>query len=173
MTEKKEQILNAALELFANQGYAATSTSRIAKFAGVSEGLIFRHFESKEGLLQAILDYGKDHAALAYADLLKAKDPNATIKAALELPFRIDRSQYPFWRLIYSLKWQMDAYDDSMSAPVKNALQVAFEELGYENPGAETELVMAMIDGLATALLLRKPANFRTIEKALLAKYEL
>ena len=41
MTDKKEKILNAALELFANDGYNVTSTSKIAKTAGVSEGLIF------------------------------------------------------------------------------------------------------------------------------------
>ena len=45
--KKKEQILNAALELFANDGFTATSTSKVAKRAGVSEGLIFRHFGNK------------------------------------------------------------------------------------------------------------------------------
>ena len=51
MTEKQENILNTALELFAKDGYDATSTSKIAKCAGVSEGLIFRHYGSKDGLL--------------------------------------------------------------------------------------------------------------------------
>jgi AcrR family transcriptional regulator len=51
MTEKKELILQTALRLFSEQGYEATPTNRIAKEAGVSEGLIFRHFENKEGLL--------------------------------------------------------------------------------------------------------------------------
>ncbi|MFT5243346.1 MAG: AcrR family transcriptional regulator, partial [Psychroserpens sp.] len=43
MTDKKEQILKSALELFANEGVNATSTNKIAKYAAVSEGLIFRH----------------------------------------------------------------------------------------------------------------------------------
>lgn len=171
MTEKQKKILTTALELFANQGYAATSTNQIARQAGVSEGLIFRHFDSKEGLLQAILDHGRESASLAYADLLTADEPRAILRSALELPFRIARSQYPFWRLIYSLKWQMEIYDDNMSAPVRVALLIAFEELGYENPAAETELVMALIDGMATALLLRKPENTQAIQKALLSKY--
>ena len=59
MTEKKEKILQAALELFAKEGFYATSTSKVAKTAGVSEGLIFRHFGNKEGLLHAVLDEGE------------------------------------------------------------------------------------------------------------------
>ena len=60
MTDKQLNILKIALQLFANEGFHATSTSRIAKEAGVSEGLIFRHFINKEGLLRAILKQGED-----------------------------------------------------------------------------------------------------------------
>lgn len=173
MTEKQEKILESALELFAVNGYAATSTSKIARKAKVSEGLIFRHFESKEGLLRAILDFGSKHAGRAYAKLLEQKDPKAKIRAALELPFRIDKSDYHFWRLIYSLKWQMETYDNSMSAPVKAVLVEAFKELNYEHPEAEAELIMAMMDGLATAFLLRQPGNTDEMRRALIDKYKL
>ena len=54
-TEKKQNILEAAIELFAQKGYANTSTSEIAKRAGVAEGTIFRHYGTKEKLLLAIL----------------------------------------------------------------------------------------------------------------------
>ena len=37
MTEKQEKILQAALQLFAKEGYHATSTNKVAKLAGVSE----------------------------------------------------------------------------------------------------------------------------------------
>ena len=47
----QRRILSAALELFAEKGYAATSTGAIAKTAGVAEGLIFKHFRSKKELL--------------------------------------------------------------------------------------------------------------------------
>ena len=42
MTEKQEQILKTALQLFAEKGYDGTSTAKVAKAAGVSEGLIFQ-----------------------------------------------------------------------------------------------------------------------------------
>lgn len=55
MTEKQRKILLAAIEIFAEKGYAAASTSEIAKKAGVAEGTIFRHYASKEKLLYAIV----------------------------------------------------------------------------------------------------------------------
>jgi len=48
---KKERILNAALKLFSQQGYHATTTKEIAAEGGVAEGLIFYHFGDKRKLL--------------------------------------------------------------------------------------------------------------------------
>lgn len=47
-SEKQLKILEAAVEMFAEKGYAATSTSEIAKKAGVAEGTIFRHYKTKK-----------------------------------------------------------------------------------------------------------------------------
>ncbi|GGA77658.1 TetR/AcrR family transcriptional regulator [Ornithinibacillus halotolerans] len=55
LTEKQKGILAAATELFAEKGYAATSTSEIARKAGVAEGTIFRHYKSKKDLLLTIV----------------------------------------------------------------------------------------------------------------------
>ena len=51
---RREEILKVALALFAEHGYAATSTRRIAKAAGVTEGLVFHYFSTKEALLLEI-----------------------------------------------------------------------------------------------------------------------
>jgi TetR/AcrR family fatty acid metabolism transcriptional regulator len=53
-----DRILAAAKRLFASQGYEATSTMAIARHAGTSESQMMKHFGSKEGLLEAILDEG-------------------------------------------------------------------------------------------------------------------
>ncbi|MBP3039184.1 TetR/AcrR family transcriptional regulator [Bacillaceae bacterium Marseille-Q3522] len=55
LTEKQKQIIIAAIEIFSEKGYASTSTSEIAKRAGVAEGTIFRHFKTKKDLLQSII----------------------------------------------------------------------------------------------------------------------
>ncbi|MBM7648465.1 AcrR family transcriptional regulator [Bacillus ectoiniformans] len=55
LTEKQQKIVEAAIEMFAEKGYAATSTSQIAKKAGVAEGTIFRHYKTKKDLLLSIV----------------------------------------------------------------------------------------------------------------------
>ncbi|HZG61340.1 MAG TPA: TetR/AcrR family transcriptional regulator [Anoxybacillus sp.] len=55
LSDKQAKILEAAIEMFAEKGYAATSTSEIAKRAGVAEGTIFRHYKTKKDLLLAII----------------------------------------------------------------------------------------------------------------------
>lgn len=53
-TEKQAKILEAAIDIFAEKGFAAASTSEIAQKAGVAEGTIFRHYKTKKDLLLAI-----------------------------------------------------------------------------------------------------------------------
>jgi AcrR family transcriptional regulator len=48
---RREQLLDAAFRLFCEHGYAATTTKRIAEVVGVTEGLVFHYFASKEALL--------------------------------------------------------------------------------------------------------------------------
>lgn len=51
---RREQVLSAARALFCAHGYAATSTRRIAEAAGITEGLVFHYFPTKEDLLLAV-----------------------------------------------------------------------------------------------------------------------
>jgi TetR/AcrR family transcriptional regulator len=53
--ERREQIINAALTLFAERGFSGTRTREIAELAKVSETLIFQHFKTKEDLYRAAL----------------------------------------------------------------------------------------------------------------------
>src|SRR6266545_2244206 len=52
---RRAQIVEAALGLFARQGFDGTSTKQIARSAGVAEGLIFHYFPTKAQLLTAVL----------------------------------------------------------------------------------------------------------------------
>ena len=53
---RREQILQTAVELFSQRGFKGTTTKEIARAAGVSEAMVFRHFENKDALYEAILD---------------------------------------------------------------------------------------------------------------------
>lgn len=54
--KRRQEILNAGLDLFIRKGYAATRTADIAKAVGMSEGLLFHYFETKEKLYLALLE---------------------------------------------------------------------------------------------------------------------
>lgn len=51
--ERKEQIIQAALEVFITKGFSATTTAELAKAAGISEVTLFRHFSSKQEIFYA------------------------------------------------------------------------------------------------------------------------
>lgn len=53
--DKQEEILSAAVTVFAEKGFSASTTSEVAKAAGVAEGTIFRYFRTKKDLLTAIV----------------------------------------------------------------------------------------------------------------------
>jgi AcrR family transcriptional regulator len=55
--ERKAAIVNAALPLFARKGFSETTTKDLAKAAGVSEPLLYRHFPSKEALYLEIQNF--------------------------------------------------------------------------------------------------------------------
>lgn len=173
MTEKQEKILQAALELFAKEGYNATSTSKLAKHAGVSEGLIFRHFTNKEGLLQAILDEGERRFKALFVDIVMETNPKEVVRKTIEMTSQIDESDYDFWKLQFKLKWELEVSGDEKMEPLKMALTNAFQKLGYKSPGPEAALILLYIDGLGSAVLKGSSINVDEMTQFMLKKYKL
>jgi AcrR family transcriptional regulator len=56
--KRKQEILETALDLFIRKGYASTKISDIAQSVGMSVGLLFHYFESKEKLYENLIQYG-------------------------------------------------------------------------------------------------------------------
>src|SRR5690348_16220187 len=54
--DRREQIIDAAMHVFAQKGYSNATNKDIAREAGITPGLIYYYFESKEALLYAILE---------------------------------------------------------------------------------------------------------------------
>ena len=163
----KEAILHAALELFAENGYAGTSTSRIAQRAGVSEALIFRHYASKAGLLEAIVQTGLGQIAETmrpYAEI-GATDARAAIAGHIERSFRLMRQQQTFWRLVQQLRFQADVRTqfapqfEAANQFIVNQLTACFQQLGARQPECAALTLFALIDGI-TIHFLQDPAHY-------------
>jgi AcrR family transcriptional regulator len=54
--DRRQQILDVAIQLFSQKGFRGTTTKEIALAAGVNEAIIFRHFATKRDLYSAIID---------------------------------------------------------------------------------------------------------------------
>lgn len=91
--DKKELIINAALNLFVENGFHGTATSKIAQEAGVANGTLFQYFKTKDELVIALYIYIKDELA-AYVSKNTAN--NAEIKETM-------KSQ-----VLSSLYWALD-----------------------------------------------------------------
>lgn len=73
--EKQDRMINAALKVFALQGYRHASTDDIVREASISKGLLFHYFENKIGVYQFIYDYSVRYMIL---ELRSAVEPGET-----------------------------------------------------------------------------------------------
>ena len=164
----------AALELFAKEGYKATSTSKVAKRAGVSEGLIFRHFGNKEGLLEAILKEGEERAKVLFGDIVFETDPKSIIRKLLEIGQNMTKNKEDadFWKLQFKIKWELEVYGEHKMEALERTLVSAFEKLGYAAPDMEAKLLLLYMDGMATRYFLQNDFDLDPIVRFLKKKYE-
>jgi AcrR family transcriptional regulator len=71
---KKQQILSAAVELFAEHGFYKTTTAMIARTAGVTQPYIFHFFKTKEELYLAVLEHGFTEIGKAFQQVTAPPD---------------------------------------------------------------------------------------------------
>ena len=71
---KKQQIMNAAVELFAEHGFYKTTTAMIAREAGVTQPYIFHFFKTKEDLYLAVLEHGFTEIGKAFQQVTAPPD---------------------------------------------------------------------------------------------------
>jgi AcrR family transcriptional regulator len=83
-TTAREQILDAAAELFTTRGYASTTTRAIAEAVGIRQASLYHHFATKDDLLEALLD-DTVTGSLPVAGALLAVPPTTADVAAARL----------------------------------------------------------------------------------------
>ncbi len=82
--KRRAQLLDCAAELFAERGYARATTAELARAAGVTEPIIYRHFKSKRDLFIALIERtGKQTIELWREDLANAADPAQRLKTLI------------------------------------------------------------------------------------------
>jgi AcrR family transcriptional regulator len=151
--QKKKLIMDTALKLFAENGFHATSMSKIAKKAGISKGLTYNYFESKKDILDEIIRTGFNSI---YSSFDLNKDGVLTEE---EFTFFISRSfqnlkeNLDYWKLYYSLTVQPRVTESfqkeylKKAEPIFSMLYQFAKSKGSKDPEADMVAIGALFEG--------------------------
>lgn len=174
----RRRIMNAGLELFAAEGYHLSSISKIAKRAGVSKGLMYNYFDSKETLLREIMFEGLNSLTIEF-------DPNRDgVLTTQELihfmkeSLKMVKSHPDYWKLYFVVMYQSPAttlFHDELMGALRGYLTILeryFATRGVKDPAAEARLFTSILDGVCVNFL-HDQTNFPmdVIEKRLIEMY--
>ena len=164
--DRKKAILDAALQVFADEGYHNASISKIAKAAGVSKGLMYNYFESKQDLLHVVLDSMNDQTI----DMIKLPENQIVDIAFLECfvrkTFALLQGDPNLWKLSFMLILQPEVLriEESKILPLLPpfllAMRQFFEKHGSKDPDASLQFFFCQMDGLKLQCILQ-PATFQ------------
>ena len=152
--EKEEVIMQTALRLFASKGFEATSVSIIAKEAGISKGLMYNYFKSKEDLLKRVIIGNLSK----FLDYLQIENPESIQKE--EIIQFIDgnlqqlKKEPDFFKLYFSLAFQPSVFslleEDIMQVfmPLVEVFTNYYAQSGEEQPFVKARFLLAIFDGI-------------------------
>lgn len=176
--EKRHQIMDAALELFSHDGYHSTSIAKIAQAAGISKGLMYNYFDSKEDLVVSVMNKGMEI-------LTSFLDPNKDgVLTEEEFDFFVIKSfeslrdNVVFWRLYFSLFMQKDVFElviSNYQSVMNNTMQLLtsyFEDRGVKDPASEAILFGSIMDGLCMTYILNpEHTDLEKLQKIVIEKF--
>lgn len=152
--ETKKLILDTAFELMAQDGYAQTSISKIAKKAGISKGLTYHYFESKEALLKEIYHHFKAESFVQVEWPIDER-PSERLKKLVDVAFYYLEHKTNIRKFSIALSLQ-SGVEEELKKSLANALKewedVAvgiFKSLGYYDPINEAVYLATLLDGIA------------------------
>ena len=151
---RKQAILDAALHVFAEHGYHSASVSKIAKQAGVSKGLMYNYFESKQDLLVALMFAAMNEMEAIFPVSEPGDWDREKFIKWINVSIDIVLKDPQHWRLYFAVLLQPDVLPivmDKMLAKAQHlmvALSHYFEAKGYEDPIVMMRYFSAVLDGV-------------------------
>jgi AcrR family transcriptional regulator len=151
--EKRKLILDSALELFAENGYHATSISQIAKKAGISKGLAYNYFESKKELLDEIILSDIENFIIFFDINKDGILTEEEFEYFIRQSFKLVRENRAHWRLYYALTLQ-PAISETLQTEYLNLAEPFFKMMlefiktkNHEDPQGDMMVISAMLKG--------------------------
>ncbi len=176
--EKKILIMDTALELFANEGFHNTSIQDIAKKAGISKGLLYNYFESKESLIRIIIARGLEEIMTYFDPDQDGMLTRQEIKYFIEETFRILEENMDFWKLYFAILTQppvLKLVDTVFQETIDlffRMMEHYFEQLGDKDPRATARVFIALLDGIGIHYVMN-PEKFplESVKKRIIELY--
>lgn len=137
--ERREQLLDKAAELFAREGYAKATTAELAKSAGVTEPIIYRHFGSKRELFVALIERtGRQTIEQWQRDLEGATDPGERLRRLIgDNPMVSERGRQAYRVFLQAITETSDREDSSIRDAVHDHLRALHAFLKRETENAQ------------------------------------
>jgi TetR/AcrR family transcriptional repressor of bet genes len=153
---RRKQLVEAAISVIHEQGFASATVARIARRAGVSAGMVHHYFESKDDLLFATMRHLlAELRADAVARLARAAGPDQRIRAIIDACFgdeQFDEQVFSAWLALYGNARQSDRLRKILFLYHRRLKSSLMHELRRLVPDLEArriaEGIGAMIDGL-------------------------
>lgn len=161
---RRFQIMEAALRLFALEGYGHASISRLATEAGISKGLMYNYFESKEALLGSILEHGMSQIMDMFDPDHDGNLESEELAEFIHKSFEAIRTHQEYWILFISVLLQPKVKEQLVNFTITlsiekylNMLLKYFKRQGFEDPELEMVTFSALIEGLGVLLIYAYP----------------
>ena len=151
--ESKGKILHAAFKLIAVNGYEETSISQIARKAGISKGLVYNYYSSKEELLKSLIEHASSEID-TIMQVLVSENPSDTLRNMFQWFFDDIEHEIAKWRLITELAFKIDKFDFARELALKkvdeftNLISELLDQIGIDNPEHEARVIAALFDGI-------------------------
>jgi AcrR family transcriptional regulator len=152
--QKISLIMQTGLELFANEGFYPTSISRIATKAGISKGLMYNYFESKEELILAIIGHGISSLTTSFDHDKDGFLSEDEFEFHVNENFRILQENLDYWKLYFATMMQPAVFKlvrakySHFLPPFRQAMADYFGRKGISNPEDEADYFDAVLDGI-------------------------
>jgi AcrR family transcriptional regulator len=109
--EKKTLIMDVALEHFSDVGFQATTINHIARHAGISKGLMYNYYKSKEELLAAIMNRSLSEIYLNFNPDRDSYLSTEDFELFIRKIFNLLRENRQFWKLLFRIMLQRGVYE--------------------------------------------------------------
>ena len=130
-TDKQERILNAAIKVFAQNGYRKASTDLIVKEADISKGLLFHYFDNKITLYGFLIEYAIRLLSFEMSTTVDKHEKDFFILQAQmeQVKFKIMKN-YPYMiQFLSGLKYETDEEANSVNGDFLNALDDIYDNV--------------------------------------------